>query len=650
MRMSKQYPHVFQPLKVGPVTLKNRIQFSPMVCCLSNAAGEVTAEYRDFLAMQARTGAGLVTIGSTVIDHETGGDFYGEIDVTKDTCLPGMKSVADAVHRYGAKLSVELCHSGRGAAAYLLQKPYAIAPSVVPQDVGYKYIKEMDQHDIDHIVEAYADCALRCKKAGFDMVMIHAAHGNLIGQFLSPFTNRRNDIYGGSFENRCRFAMEVIRAVRNAVGRDMGVEMRVSAEEVIPGGIEIDETIQFIKKAEPYVDLVHVSRGLIGEAAYSFYSMPPYYHPYCHNVPFAEKIRSQVNVPIAVVGSIKTMEQAEEITAKGAADVVAMARQLLADPDTIKKAMADQPEKTRPCLRCMDGCAKNCGRGFPLRCTVNPVVGREGAYTEIRPALTKKKVMVVGGGAAGMMAAQTLVKRGHDVTLYEKSDHLGGQLAEICNLPFKTDLREYKEWDIRTTMECGAKIVLNTAVTREMVEREEPDALFIAAGATPLTPPVPGIEFAKQVIEVDNDRVEVGDTVVVCGGGLSGLECALALAMKGKKVTVVDMIPVENFGSGQVRPSHVMLMKLLADHNVTLIGNSKVQEIREHSVVIMDRNWKVTELPADTTVASFGMRSNMAAAQELSGIIAETYIIGDNDRVANLLNANMTAFDYAVEC
>ena len=223
-------------------------------------------------------------------------------------------------------------------------------------------------------------------------------------------------------------------------------------------------------------------------------------------------------------------------------------------------------------------------------------------------------------------------------------------LYTICNLPFKTDLREYKEWDIRTTMECGAKIVLNTAVTREMVEREEPDALFIAAGATPLTPPVPGIEFAKQVIEVDNDRVEVGDTVVVCGDGLSGLECALALAMKGKKVTVVDMIPVENFGSGQVRPSHVMLMKLLADHNVTLIGNSKVQEIREHSVVIMDRNWKVTELPADTTVASFGMRSNMAAAQELSGIIAETYIIGDNDRVANLLNANMTAFDYAVEC
>jgi 2,4-dienoyl-CoA reductase-like NADH-dependent reductase (Old Yellow Enzyme family)/thioredoxin reductase len=650
MKMSKQYPHIFKPLKVGPVTLKNRLQFSPMVSCLSSVSGEATNDYVEFIGMQARTGVGLVTIGATPVDEETGADFYGELNITRDSSVAGLKRIADEAHRYGAKISIEMCHAGRGAAPYLLQKPYAIAPTAIPTDHGTKYIKEMDQADIEHVIFQYADCAARLKRAGFDMVMIHAAHGNLLAQFLSPVTNHRTDSYGGSFENRCRFPMEVIKAMREAVGPDFAMEMRISGDEVIDGGMRIEETIEFIKIAEPYIDLVHVSKGLIVDDNFSYYVLPPYYHPYAHNVYLAERVKKEVSIPVTTVGSIKTLAQAEDIIASEKADVVAMARQLMADPDMIKKSMRDEAETTRPCLRCMEGCGRNVCAGTPVRCSINPTVGREVKYSQILPATEKKKVMVVGGGVSGMMAVQILVQRGHDVTLYEKSASLGGQLAEICNLPFKTDMREYKDWDIRTTLNCGAKIMLNTAVTKELVEKEDPDALFIAAGASPIVPKIPGIELAKSVLDVDNKRVEVGENVVVCGGGLSGLECALALAMEGKNVTVVDIIDEGEFGNKQFAFNRNMLLHLLKENKVRFVGNSKVEEISAEGVHVIDKKWNRSVISADSVVSAFGMKTNFGVVEELSGIIAETYIIGDCGKVAGIHEANTSAFDYAVEC
>jgi NADPH-dependent 2,4-dienoyl-CoA reductase/sulfur reductase-like enzyme len=428
------------------------------------------------------------------------------------------------------------------------------------------------------------------------------------------------------------------------------MEMRISGDEVIDGGMRVEETIEFIKIAEPYIDLVHVSKGLIVDDNFSYYVLPPYYHPYAHNVYLSEKVKKEVSIPVTTVGSIKTLAQAEEIIGSEKADVVAMARQLMADPDMIKKSMRDEAETTRPCLRCMEGCGRNVCAGTPVRCSINPTVGREVKYSQILPATEKKKVMVVGGGVSGMMAAQILVQRGHDVTLYEKSASLGGQLAEICNLPFKTDMREYKDWDIRTTLNCGAKIMLNTAVTKELVEKEDPDALFIAAGASPIVPKIPGIELAKSVLDVDNKRVEVGENVVVCGGGLSGLECALALAMEGKNVTVVDIIDEGEFGNKQFAFNRNMLLHLLKENKVRFVGNSKVEEISEEGVHVIDRKWNRSVIPADSVVSAFGMKTNFGVVEELSGIIAETYIIGDCGKVAGIHEANTSAFDYAVEC
>ena len=646
------YPDVFKPIRVGGITLRNRIQFPPMVCCLSNAAGEVTQEYVNFIEMQAKTGASLVTIGATPVDNATGKDFRGELNIADEAMRPGLARIAEAAHDYGAKLSVEMCHAGRGADPELLLTPYALAPSNLPLPHRCGYVKEMDQRDIDHVIEQYADCADRLARAGFDFCMIHSAHGNLIGQFLSPSTNFRTDWYGGSFENRIRFALQIMEAMRAKVGNRIAIEMRVSGDEIIPNGMHLEETIEYLKRAQKYVDLINVSRGLVVDHRYHFYTQPPYYNEYCHNVKYAAEIKKAIDIPVSVVGSIKTLEAAQEIISTGKADMVSMARQLLADPQTLKKSRAGKPETVRPCLRCLQVCNKNVDFGRPIRCAVNPVVGRESKFEEIRPALQKKKVVVIGGGTAGMMAAQTLCTRGHDVVLFEEKDTLGGHLNEINKLPFKDDLRQYTAWDIRTTMECGADIRLGKKATPEMVEAEQPDAIMMCTGSTLLTPPIPGIdgENIVDVKSVDSKKVTVkGNKVVVCGGGMSGLECALGLAMEGKEVTVIDMIPRESFGQGTVNFTINMLNMLLDKHNVVRIGDRKVLEFTEKGIWTIGTDLKEYFYEADTIVTAFGLRSNTENMEEFSVIAPEFYIAGDaGDGIKSIGNANTSAFNYAM--
>lgn len=646
------YPDVFKPIKVGNMTLKNRIQFPPMVCCLSNAVGEVTQEYVNFIEMQAKTGASVVTIGATPVDNETGQDFRGELNIADEMMRPGLARIAQAAHDYGAKLSVEMCHAGRGADPDLLRTPYALAPSVLPLPNRKRYVKEMDQKDIDHVIEQYADCADRLARAGFDMCMIHSAHGNLIGQFLSPSTNFRNDWYGGSFENRIRFALQIMEAMRAKVGSRINIEMRVSADEIIPNGMHLEETIEYLKRAQKYVDLINVSRGLIVDHNYHFYTQPPYYNEYCHNVKYAEEIRKHIDIPISVVGSIKTLAAAQEIISSGKADMVSMCRQLMADPDTIHKSVEGHPEKVRPCLRCLQICNKNVDEGRPVRCAVNPSVGREGQYSEIRPALKSKKVVIIGGGTAGMMAAQTCTARGHKVVLFEAGDKLGGRLHDINKLPFKDDLLQYTNWDINTTLECGADIRLNTKATPELVEAEEPDAIIMCTGSDLLKPPIPGIDGPNvvAVTDVDSKKVEVkGENILVCGGGMSGLECALGLAMEGKKVTVIDMIPLEDFGKGTVNFTINMCNMLLNKHGVKRIGSERVIEFTEKGAKTMDMNFREHFFEADTIVTAFGVKANTEGIEEFKTLAPRFYVAGDaGDGTKSIANANTSAFNYSM--
>lgn len=645
MASFNKYEHVFTPLRVGRTTLKNRVEFAPMVCDFTNSLGEATQRYIDFVESQAASGVALIHLGATPVDWETGADYPSELDVTDELKVNNLGLLAEAAHTHGAKLSVELVHAGRGVNPGLIKAPWGLAPTSLPLPDKYPYIKEMDQKDIERIVQCYADCANRLYRCGFDGVLIHGAHGNLIAQFLSPLTNHRCDLYGGSFENRCRFPLMVLKAVRDAVGPEFIVELRISGDEILPGGMRIEEVIEFLKLAQEHIDLVNMSAGLIVDSRAFFYTMPPYFRPRGANVPLARAVKRcpDIHIPVSVVGGID-IEMAERIISGGDADMVAIARGLLADPDMLKKCYRGKPEEVRPCLRCW-GCAGNFASH--VQCAVNPALGRTEKYAFVRKADTKKKTVVIGGGVAGCQAAQTLALRGHDVVLFEKSGTLGGLLVDINKLPFKDDLMRYTQWLINTTMKCGAKIMLNTEAAPETVMAEAPDAIVVAVGSSPVRPDIPGMdrENVFNVIDVDAGRRKVSNKVVVCGGGVSGCESALALAMEGCQVTVVDMIPAEAFAAGLMDITRKNLLSLLADYNVELIGEYIVRSVDENGVHIEDKNWQYKLLEADFVVESFGMKSNRELGDNLRELIPEVYVVGDAQEVGNIKRANLTAYN-----
>lgn len=650
MSSFNKYPHVFSPIKIGNMEVKNRIQFSPMVSSLSTPTGGVSPELLGYIKYQAQSGVGVITIGSTPIDHINGVDFFGALDVTSDDNMTDLRRISEVVHRYGAKVSCELVHAGRSAPKQFRPNSPAIAPSAIPVENGPTDIREMDEKDMETIREEYCEVAERLMKSGFDMVMVHAAHGNLLAQFMSPKYNQRTDEYGGSFENRIRWPLSVLRAMRERVGKGLCIDMRISGDELVPGGMGIEETKAFIRLAQEYIDTVHVSQGLIVEPKYMPYTMPAFYLPHCHNVKWSEQVKAdpEIHIPVTVVGSITTIAEAEEIIASGKADMVAMARQLMCDNKLLYNAYRGMEEKTRPCLRCHE-CAP--ADIVHLRCATNPRLGRESELGEIQPSRTPKKVVVVGGGVAGCMAAKTLVERGHDVTLMEKSDKLGGRLHEISCLSFKFDMRRHLQWLMSSTMECGAKILLNTEATPENIMALAPDAVFVATGADRLTLPIPGMDRANvhHVLDVDTGRVQLGENVVVCGGGLSGTESALQLAMDGKKLTVIDMLPVEQFAKDHSPAPRGMLLQLLEQYGVKLIGGVRVCEIGDDGVHVMAQDGTVSVLPCDDVVAAFGMKKNDALLKQMRELLPDVIAVGDCNVVKNIKNANHVAFNMALE-
>lgn len=648
MSAFNNYKHVFTPLKVGAHILKNRIEFSPLVSNMVTKDGEITQDYINFVETQARSGAALITIGATPINRGLAREFHSEVNVSDDAMLNGLHRLTEAAHIFDAKMSVELFHSGLGGDTSISGKHYVLGPSNFPIPNQVQNVKVMDQNDMDEIIADFVDAAKRCQQADFDFIMVHAAHGNLLAQFLSRRTNQRNDQYGGSIENRQRFPLMLLKAVREAVGPQMGIEMRISGDEIVPDGMRIDEVIEFIKKAQEYIDLVHVSAGLIVDQRAQFFVMPPYYREKGCNVKYARAVKQcpDIHIPVTTVGGIVTVGQADKIIDEGSADMCAMARALLCDPDLLNKSYRGHPEDARPCLRCW-GCADTFGAY--TRCAVNPQLSRSDKYATVHPAPIRKKVVVIGGGVAGCMACRTLVQRGHDVVLFEKSDKVGGLLHRISNLSFKDDQCRYLEWLVRTTMNCGADIRLNTTATKELVMKEKPDAIFVCTGSKPARAQISGIDNTNvyNVMDVDSGDTPVKGKVVVCGGGISGCECALQLAYDGNEVTVADMLPANQFADGLSMITRTMLLMLLEDNGVKLLGDHKVNEINDQGVVVEDRSWNKKLLACDYVVEAFGMKSTRDEAEQWKELIPDVYIVGDANEVKNIKKANHDAYNLA---
>lgn len=649
------FPHVYSPLQVRGMHLKNRIQYSPIV---SNHAdfetGEVNHELFEFVSGQARTGCALVTIGSTPIDFAEGRDFFGCLNATGPKNLHALAYLAREVHRWDCNLSAELTHAGQWGAGCLAMQDTdlkAIVPSVVEGWHTPDAFRECTRDDMDRIIQEHTAAIKLLKDAHFDSAMIHMAHGNLLSSFLSTVFNHRTDEYGGTPENRWRFPLEVLKACREAAGEDFPLEMRFQGNEWLEGGTPLEERIEFLKIAQHYIDIVVVSTGTLFTPPAMCYNMPGYYVPECCNVDDAAAFKEACpDLIVSVVGGITMLEQAEEIIASGKADMVAMAKALMADPSYVIKGEQGREEDIAPCLRCMYCMRQVLDTAHIEGCVNNPELGWE-FRGPLTPTANDRKVMIVGGGPAGMMAARTLKSRGFsNVVLYEKSDELGGRLPEASAYSRKLGFRRYKDYVIKKTQECGARIVLGSEVTPAVIRQENPDVLLCAIGAKLIELPIPGLDQSVGVDAADRGDAKLGEHVVICGAGASGAECALHLAELGHKVTLLDQLPTEGFGNDIMFMHKGMLDAALQDDAITLIGNVRVEEITPDAVVVRsletkdEEGFELIRIPYDSVVNALGMAPDKEAIEELTDAVPEAYVIGDAFRVATIGSATNKAY------
>ncbi len=634
---------LLETFRLGHLELKNRIVHPPVMRNMAASDGSVNDRCKACYGAVAKGGAGLIITGAVTVDPR-GRLAIGQLSIFDDQFVPGLRELTEVIHRHGAKTAIQLHHGGikvrrevTGLQAIGASKPANVYVYHDLQEDG-EGPREMTFGEIQDMVTLYAKAAERAKKAGFDAIEIQAGGpGFLINQFISSFLNRRRDAYGGEMKNRARFLQEIIKAVREAVGTGFLIWCRINAEWAMDVSTTSKEGIELAGiLRNSGLNALHVS----GQPAIRpFYSIPGYF------VHCAEIIKRVSGLPVIAGGGID-VQIGERILEENRADLVAMARPLIADPELPNKLAMGKMDDIRPCLGCCHciDCAYYDYKGRGVTCMVNPAFGNESQST-IRSAPKKKKVVVVGGGPAGMEAARVAAERGHRVTLYEKASTLGGQLIPASLLPNKNRIGKFRKYLETQMIKAGVKVEMSKKLSPSMIKKIRPDAVILAAGSSPLTPEISGIDsdHVSTFEDILTGKKGVGRKVVVIGGGMVGCEIADFLARKGKSVTVVEML--EDIMK-ELNPSNARgaLLDILALEGVSLMVDSKVMKITKKGLIVRNKMGKRQSINADTIVLAVGRHSNNRLSQALQGKIPEVYVVGDLVKPRHILEAMSEGF------
>ena len=645
--MNKQnYPHLFSPITIGGVTFKNRIWSAPagthLLAGLEEYPNEAVIAY---YANKARGGSANITFSAQNMDiHRPRDDVHAHENIFPQKNHRMWRQLTDAVHYYGAKISLELL-----AFEYHGYEENGNLVSYTVNGHGKKYPK-LTRPVMERIAQTYADAAEAALDCGFDMLLIHGGHGLVLSQMLSPKFNTRKDEFGGSLENRAKFPIMILDAIRQRVGQRLLIEYRISGSELTEGGFTTEDCVAFLELIQDKINIAHISCG-------SFYSEtehimhPSNFLPAGCNAYLARAVKEsgRLHIPVLTLGAFQHPALMEETLATGGADLIAMARGTIADAFVPEKARENRADEIIPCIRCFH--CLDYGRNTAFACSVNPTVGREYRLKllEEKPR-GRKKVVVVGGGPAGMEAALVSAQRGHQVILLEQADHLGGKLVFSRQTEFKRDLEKFMDYLIHMVEKLGVEVRLNTRATPELVEALEPDAVIAALGADPIVPKIPGVE-GKQVITAEEcyekglRGEDMGEHIAVLGGGLVGCETALYLAMVLKKqVTLVEMsraIAQEEYSI----PRQALVEHM--DQYVTYYCGVQCTGITQEGMEVADSYGNRAVLPADTVVLAAGMRARARQAEAFRGISDFFQPVGDCVVAKNVRGATRSAYDAA---
>ncbi len=663
--VASKYSKIFEPIKIGKVEVKNRIAMAPMgIVGLTTLGGAFSQRATDYYIERARGGTGLIITSLVKVENE----------IEKRTLLPCVSinpahfihtasELTEGVHAYGTKIFIQLTGGvGRvGRLGTLLEKP--IAPSAIPYYWDPSVTcREMTTQEIERLVQAFGEAAKVAVAAGFAGIEIHAVHeGYLIDQFTIAMFNRRTDKYGGDLRGRLTLPIEILKEIKKEAGPDFPVALRYSIKSYIKdwnqGGLPGEEFKEAGRDTEEGLEAAKI----LQEAGYDafnadagsydawYWAHPPLYQEHGCYLPLTEKLKKVVTVPVIVAGRMELPELAAAALAEGKADMVCLGRGLLTEPHWANKVREGRIERIRPCLGCHDGCFERASLGRPLSCAVNPACGRERDYS-IEPAREMKRVIVIGGGVAGMEAARVAAIRGHKVLLYEKSDRLGGHIIEGSVPPFKKDLARLLEWYQTELAGLGVEIHLGKGVTPKMALGEKSSVVVVATGSRYAMPNIPGSDREKVTTATDLllGKRPAEEPIVIIGGGLTGCETALWLAQQGKDVTIVEMLgELMRGGIPVFHANRTMLLDLLKFYKVHVLTNTSLLDITDDGVGLIDGHFRRSTLRAGTVVLATGLECDQELFRSLRGEIPHAYLIGDAKQPRNIMHAIWDAYEVA---